>query len=227
MVTESIPTVTVDGCRAADGWWVSGTLSGLGLEDSMTLCQMDGQYMLTMDGAVYPTCVAYGDPQSACGDSDLVCPENPNNPGYFGWAGNQRSALAEALTRADMVHPACPTSTCKSMDMLADSGEYWKNQLLNNPYTPVTEDMANNVCVTEDNQVFVITREKKCNTCLGWAVDAAQTCDSNKFICAGHSGTGYYTYGWPGQSMRTLAVALANADGDYMHPQCPLGICAA
>jgi len=225
-----IPTVTADSCMAATGWWVSDTQSGIPWNSGWTLCQADGQYMISEEGGdIYPTCVAYGDPQTACDDSRYVCPENPNNPGYFGWAGNQRAALLEAQSRYDWVHPACPTSTCKSMDMRADSGDYWKNQLLNNPYTPVNADIADQVCVTDDNQVFVIQRDGKYNTCLGWAVDASQRCDSNKFICAGHSGTGYYTYGWPGQSMRTLAVALANSNypNRYMHPQCPLEICAA
>jgi len=226
-VTALMMTETVESCDSADGWWVSSTLNSLsGYDaDTMSVCQMDGEYMIQMDGMIYPTCVAYGAPDAECSDSDLICPENPNNVGVFGYAGNQRSALASALTRNDFMHPVCPTSTCKSMDELADSGSYWKGVLMNNGFTDVAEDEADNVCVTEDNTVMFITTEGKYNTCLGWSATGTETCDSQKFICAGHDGQGLFTYGWPGQIARTLAKAVTS--DSYMHPQCPLMICSA
>lgn len=229
-VEVMIPTMTYDSCESADGWWVSGTLNGLAGYDAetMSVCVSDGQYMVEVDGKVYATCVAYGTPnQDTCTDASLVCPSLPSDPNTFGWGGNQRSALAAAMTRADFKHPECPTSTCMSMDSLADSGSYWKDQVLSNPYTAVTEAAVDNVCVTPDNEVMMITREGMCNTCLGWSSVATDICDTQKFICAGHSGQGEFTYGWPGQIARTLAVAVANEEGNYMHPQCPVNICSA
>jgi len=230
VVEVMIPTMTFDSCESADGWWVAGTLNGLAGYDAetMTMCVSDGQYMVEVDGKVYATCVAYGTPnQDTCGDESLVCPSLPSDSNVFGWGGNQRSALAAAMSRADFKHPECPTSTCVSMDSLADSGTYWKDQVLSNPYTTVTEAAVDNVCVTPDNEVMMITREGMCNTCLGWSSVATDICDTQKFICAGHSGQGEFTYGWPGQIARTLAVAVANEEGNYMHPQCPVNICSA
>jgi len=229
-VEVMIPTMTYDSCESADGWWVSGTLNGLAGYDAetMSVCVSDGQYMVEVDGKVYATCVAYGTPnQDTCTDASLVCPSLPSDPNTFGWGGNQRSVLAAAMTRADFKHPECPTSTCMSMDSMADSGSYWKDQVLSNPYTAVTEAAVDNVCVTPDNEVMMITREGMCNTCLGWSSVATDICDTQKFICAGHSGQGEFTYGWPGQIARTLAVAVANEEGNYMHPQCPVNICSA
>jgi hypothetical protein len=113
------------------------------------------------------------------------------------------------------------------MDSIAESNRYWQDQVLNQPFTDVTEAQVDALCVNEDNQVVVVTREGKCNTCIGWNTDATAQCESGKFLCAGHSGEGEFTYGWPGQIARTLAVAAVNADGMYMHPQCPLMICKA
>jgi len=230
VVEVMIPTMTFDSCESADGWWVAGTLNGLAGYDAetMTMCVSDGQYMVEVDGKVYATCVAYGTPnQDTCGDESLVCPSLPSDSNVFGWGGNQRSALVAAMSRADFKHPECPTSTCMSMDSLADSGTYWKDQVLSNPYTTVTEAAVDNVCVTPYNEVMMITREGMCNTCLGWSSVATDICDTQKFICAGHSGQGEFTYGWPGQIARTLAVAVANEEGNYMHPQCPVNICSA
>jgi len=230
VVEVMIPTMTFDSCESADGWWVAGTLNGLAGYDAetMTMCVSDGQYMVEVDGKVYATCVAYGTPnQDTCGDESLVCPSLPSDSNVFGWGGNQRSVLAAAMSRADFKHPECPTSTCMSMDSLADSGTYWKDQVLSNPYTTVTEAAVDNVCVTPYNEVMMITREGMCNTCLGWSSVATDICDTQKFICAGHSGQGEFTYGWPGQIARTLAVAVANEEGNYMHPQCPVNICSA
>lgn len=221
------PTDTVDSCDAADGWWVGGSLSNLaGWDDSWTMCQADGQYVVQVDGVNYPTCVAYGAPNEACTDSNLICPEHPNNPGVFGYAGNQRNALAPAVSRADFGHPMCPTASCKTLDTVANSGTYWSNLLLNNPYDgwSVTQAQADSVCV-EDNAVMVVTREGKRSTCVGWSMLAADVCNSQKYLCAGHSGEGEFTFGWPGQIMRTLAVAVNSDNG--MHPQCPLMICSA
>jgi len=228
VVTQMVPTMTVDSCDDATGWWVSNTMNGLAGFDSSTmkLCVSNGQYAVQMltGGPAYPTCVAYVDPEAACTDSSLVCPENPSSPGYAGYAGNHRAALASAMSRADYKSPVCPTSTCKSMDLLAESGTYWKDSLVS---SGAEESLADNVCVTENNEMMLITKEGKHNMCLGWSKMPHDTCDNQMFLCAGHSGDGSFTYGWPGQIMRTAAVALANANGDYMHPQCPLNICSA
>lgn len=230
-VTQIHPTMTADSCEDADGWWVAGTVSGLSGydENNMRVCQHDGQYMIEKDGMAYPTCVAYGNPGDDCTNADLVCPENSGNPGpgKFGWAGNHRSTLAFAMSRADFAHPECPTATCHSMDSLASSGSYWKDQLMNNPYHPISEAQADNVCVSSDNEVMVVTQEGTYYTCLGWSMDPTAMCNSQKYLCAGHSGEGEFTYGWPGQIARTMAVAVDNSEGHYMHPQCPLMICSA
>jgi len=228
-VTVMTPTKTLDSCADADGWWVAGALDGLaGYDaDTMRVCQMDGEFAVEMDGVVYPTCVAYGTPATDCTNSDLICPDRNASPNVFGYSGNVRSALASAFTRADFGHPMCPTSTCMTMDDLAQSGTYWRDSLANNPYTDLTDAQIDALCVTEDMEVMVVTAAGKYSTCVGWSSSATDTCDSGMFLCAGHSGEGKFTYGWPGQIARTVAVAAANVDGDYLHPQCPLMICAA
>jgi len=223
------PTMTLDGCDELDSSWVNNVVNGLSGwdSDSMKLCANNGQYAVEVDGMVYPTCVAYGTQGTACTDDSLVCPDRNADPGVFGYAGNVRNALTSSMTRADFGHPQCPTATCLTMDSVAESNRYWKDQVLNQPFTDVTEAQVDALCVNEDNQVMVVTREGKCNTCIGWSTDATAQCESGKFLCAGHSGEGEFTYGWPGQIARTLAVAAVNADGMYMHPQCPLMICKA
>jgi len=221
--------MTLDGCDDIDASWASNVVNGLaGFDaDTMKLCANNGQYAIEVDGMVYSTCVAYGAQGTTCTDTALVCPDRNAEPNVFGYAGNVRNALSASMTRADFNHPRCPTSTCLAMDDIADSNRYWKDQVLGNPYTSVTEAQADALCVGEDMQVKVVTREGKCNTCIGWNTDATAPCDSGNFLCAGHSGEGSFTYGWPGQIARTLAVAAVNEAGNYMHPQCPLMICEA
>jgi len=231
VVTDMEPTTTLESCSDASGWWVNDALTGLSGWDATTmrLCESDGQYAVEYNGAIYPTCVAYGNPGDDCTNDDLICPENNNNPGpgKFGWAGNHRAALASALTRADFNHPTCPTRTCSTMDFLANSNVYWRDQMMNNPYTPLTESQANAICITEDNRALIVTAEGKYNTCVGWSQNHDELCDSGKFLCAGNDGEGLFAFGWAGQIARTLAVAAANEAGNYMHPQCPLAICKA
>jgi len=228
-ITVMEPTMTLDGCDEIDASWADNVVNGLSGWDltTMTLCANNGQYAVEMDGVVYPTCVAYGQQGTSCTDESLVCPDRNADPGVFGYAGNVRNALTSSMTRADFGHPQCPTATCLAMDSIAQSNRYWKDQVLNNPYTSVTEAQVDALCVNEDMQVMYVTKEGKCNTCIGWNTDATAMCDSGKFLCAGHSGEGEFTYGWPGQIARTLAVAAANEAGNYMHPQCPLMICKA
>jgi len=228
-ITVMEPTMTLDGCDDLDSSWVNNVVSTLSGWDSetMKLCANNGQYAVEVDGMVYPTCVAYGAQGTACTDDSLVCPDRNADPGVFGYAGNVRNALSSSMTRADFGHPQCPTATCLTMDTIAASNRYWKDQVLNQPFTDVTEAQVDALCVDADNQVKVVTREGKCNTCIGWSTDATAQCESGKFMCAGHSGEGEFTYGWPGQIARTLAVAAVNAEGNYMHPQCPLMICKA
>lgn len=228
-ITVMEPTMTLDGCDEIDASWEANVINGLdGFDaETMRLCANNGQYAVEVDGKVYPTCVAYGTQGTSCTDGSLVCPDRNAEPGVFGYAGNARFHLSAAMTRADFGHPQCPTATCLAMDDIADSNRYWKDQVLGNPYTSVTEAQADALCVNEDMQVMVVTREGKCNTCIGWNTDATAPCDSGKFLCAGHSGEGEFTYGWPGQIARTLAVAAVNEAGNYMHPQCPLMICEA
>jgi len=222
------PTATLESCEDADGYWVADSLNGVSGYDAETMrvCQSNGQYAVEMDGVVYPTCVEYATPNTPCVDDSLICPDRNANPGVAGYAGNVRAALNVAFTRADFGHSSCPTSTCRTMDELADAGTYWKDTLLNNPYTDLTEAQADSLCVNDDNQVQVVTAAGRYNTCVGWSSVASDSCDSGKFLCAGHNGQGMFTYGWPGQISRTVAVAAANAAGNYMHPQCPLMICS-
>eukprot|EP00492_Amphilonche_elongata_P001449 TRINITY_DN18_c0_g1_i7.p1 TRINITY_DN18_c0_g1~~TRINITY_DN18_c0_g1_i7.p1 ORF type:complete len:247 (-),score=38.39 TRINITY_DN18_c0_g1_i7:105-845(-) len=226
------PTMTTTSCSAADGYWVNGALSGLVGYDSttMTVCQDDGEYKIQLnDGTVYSTCVAYGNPGDDCTNPDLVCPEHPVNPGpgKFGYGGNVRARLASALTRNDFKHPSCPTSECRSMDELAQSNTYWADTVQANGYTTVTVEQTNNIVVCADSSLQYITREGMYNTCLGWSDSSQTTCDSGKFMCAGSNGQGLFAFGWPGQIARALAKAVDNSAGNYMHPQCPLNICAA
>jgi len=230
-VTVMTPTMITMSCDVADGYWVAGALMGLqGYDDTtMTVCQADGEYKIQMDGKVYSTCVAYGVPGDDCTDNDLICPEHPVNPGpgKFGYSGNVRARLTSALGRNDFKHPMCPTSTCRSMDELAASGTYWADTVQGNGYTAITVEQTNNIVVCEDNSVMYVTRDGMYNTCLGWSDNNSETCDSGKFMCAGSNGQGLFAYGWPGQIARALAKAVDNAAGNYMHPQCPLNICAA
>jgi len=228
-ITNMVPTMVLDGCDepddAAFAANVVSTLAGWD-ESSMRLCVNNGQYAVEVEGKVYPTCVAYGAAGEACTDDSLICPDRNVAPGIFGWAGNARAALTLSMTRADFGHPQCPTATCRAMDDIAESNRYWKDMVLGQN-SAVTEADVDAICVEEDGSTYVITREGKCNTCIGWSRDATATCDSKEFLCAGHSGDGEFTYGWPGQIARTLAVAALNAEGNYMHPQCPLMICEA
>jgi len=227
-IVDMEPTATLESCEDADGYWVADSLNGVSGYDAETMrvCQSNGQYAVEMDGVVYPTCVEYATPNTPCVDDSLICPDRNANPGVAGYAGNVRAALNVAFTRADFGHSSCPTSTCRTMDELADAGTYWKDTLLNNPYTDLTEAQADSLCVNDDNQVQVVTAAGRYNTCVGWSSVASDSCDSGKFLCAGHNGQGMFTYGWPGQISRTVAVAAANAAGNYMHPQCPLMICS-
>jgi len=222
------PTTVYEACDSADGWWVAAAVDGLDM-DGVSMCQQDGQYMVLKGDKAYPTCVAYGNPGDACTNGELICPENPGNPGpgFFGWSGNHRSALSAAFSRNNYMHPLCPSSDCKTMDVLADSGSYWKDQILNNPYTSVTEAEVDNLCVDSEGQLMFVSESGYYATCVGWSKDPAEQCNAGEYLCSGHSGDGLFTYGWPGQIARTAAVALANSAGNYMHPQCPVSMCSA
>eukprot|EP00492_Amphilonche_elongata_P001448 TRINITY_DN18_c0_g1_i6.p1 TRINITY_DN18_c0_g1~~TRINITY_DN18_c0_g1_i6.p1 ORF type:complete len:246 (-),score=31.44 TRINITY_DN18_c0_g1_i6:105-842(-) len=225
------PTMTTTSCSAADGYWVNGALSGLVGYDSttMTVCQDDGEYKIQLnDGTVYSTCVAYGNPGDDCTNPDLVCPEHPVNPGpgKFGYGGNVRARLASALTRNDFKHPSCPTSECRSMDELAQSNTYWADTVQANGYTTVTVEQTNNIVVCADSSLQYITREGMYNTCLGCRTPHRRLAIAEIHVC-GQQRSRIIAFGWPGQIARALAKAVDNSAGNYMHPQCPLNICAA
>jgi len=227
-ITVMEPTYTMDSCVAVSDTWLLNTVdpSRLDLPEGATVCEVDGEYAVQVDGLVYKTCVQSGSSGDACLDS-MVCPDRNANPGVIGFAGNVRNALNIALTRADFMHPQCPGATCQAMDTIADSGSYWRDFLVNNAYTNISEEQANNVCIEQDNQAVVITREGRYNTCVGWSNVRDDICDSNNMLCAGSNGQGLFTYGWPAQTIRTLALAVSNADSGYLHPQCPTAVCHA
>lgn len=174
-----------------------------------------------MDGMNYPTCVAYGEPETACPEGDLLCPVNSGlGAGVFGYAGNQREYLEAAYSRNDFMHPECPTATCTGWNA------YWQD-LLASVLTDVdaasAASMAANVCFDESGMVQYVTSDAIYNTCIGFSENVSEPCNLGSYLCAGNDGAGRFTFGWPGQIARAVAVAIQSPN--YLHPQCPLSVC--
>jgi hypothetical protein len=214
----------VSDCNAGSDWYYNGATSGItdSNGDAVEFCVSSGEYVVMKDGNSYPTCVAYGEPQTTCGNGALVCPEDPGNEdafGTYGWPGNQMNTLKEAVKRNDFLHTDCPSrqTACEPWD------SWWKDQLTGDAFSDISAEQAENVCVGDDNTIYFVGQDYMYNTCVGYSREVFEECNNNQFLCAGHSGEGLYTYGWPGQITRTLAKALSSAN--YMHPQCPTQLC--
>jgi len=209
-------------CQSSENdWWVGQVLEGLqGFDpDTMILCQGDGQYKISMNRRVYPTCVAYGDPTAVCTDSDLMCPEAPSTPGTFGWPGNQRAFLQEALLRNDFKHQDCPTIQDECEPLEAVNAGYWKDLWVTK--TGLDVSYMENICVDPaTTEVRYVMAEMYMNTCVGFSTEAQTACPTPRsYLCAG-SLEGFVTYGWPGQIVEAIGRAVEQTDSKR-HPQCP------
>jgi len=218
---ESVITYDVtESCQTATGSWVGQVIEGLaGFDrDTMTLCESDGEYKVAYNNRVYPTCVAYGAPSSLCTDDNLICPEW-RDEGVFGFAGNQRGALAAAFLRNDFRHQDCPTiqEECEPLEAINEG--YWKDLFVQR--TGLDISYAQNLCVnTATSEVRYVSENAYMNTCVGFSNDAIEACPTSRtFICRGDY-QGFVTYGWPGQIMEALGRAVEQTNSKR-HPSCP------
>jgi len=217
---ESVTTYDeTQSCQTATGDWVGQVIEGLaGFDrDTMTLCEADGEYKVAYNNRVYPTCVAYGAPSSACTDENLICPIW-RTEGVFGFAGNQRAVLADAFLRNDFKHQDCPTiqEECEPIEGIKEG--YWKDLFVQR--TGLEVSYAQNLCVnTATSEVRYVGADAYMNTCVGFSKEATEECPTSRsFLCRGDY-QGMVTYGWPGQIMEALGRAVEQSNS--RHPSCP------
>merc|ERR1739844_195266 len=148
-----------------------------------------------------------------------ICGNQDHNEN--GWPGAVASRLSQAFKRNDFRHEHCPSTrqTCTFW------GNWWKETFVTklDVSKEHAEQIAENICVSPSNELLFVARDGMKPTCVGYSEAHDETCPDNRdFICSG-SYSGMLTYGWPGQIMKMLAMAINHGDAgmtDYYHPQC-------
>jgi len=130
----------------------------------------------------------------------------------YGFRGNVKSSLNEARTRANYMHPACPSYAGKC-DTFSN---YWTGTVF--PNAGISSNHIANLCLASNGLVNVVTVNGLESTCVGFSENSQDRCAMDGFICSGFS-NGYMVVGWPGSIGATLRVALG--ESTLQHPQCP------
>lgn len=197
------------------GTWWEGQLSAIDDADLFVCNDVIPYWAVLMpDGTYRSTCVAFSnDLEALCPSDEIYCSLVLDGEDVYGYGGNIRAALQQALDTETNTHPWCPKGSC------APVNAYIVEQLV---LEGISSEDAGRICTYGDEELDQYYYIADQNTVVNTCVVAGETWNIECFadagrVCAAIAG-GVNVVGWPKQQAQFIAAALSTSE--FSHPQC-------